>query len=843
MRPGLAWRLARRDLRGAIGSFRVFLLCLTLGVAAIAAVGTVRTAISEGLSREASRILGGDAEIRFTYRFATDAERAFIEAQSVRLSEIVDFRSMIRRDDGTEGRSLVQVKGVDDAYPLVGAVTLDPPMPLADAFAGSDGLPGLLAAPELFDRLGVDVGAQVALGTQSFVLMARIAEEPDSMGGGFGFGPRVITTRANLADSGLLAPGTLFDSAYRMVLPPQTDLDALRDTAESRFPDTGLRWTDRRNGTPGLSRFVDRMGAFLVLVGLAGLAVGGIGVAAAVRTYLDTRIETIATLKTLGATGSMIFLIYGMQIGLLAVIGVGLGLILGYGLPALLAPFLADRLPVPALFGLYPVPLAEAALYGLLAAALFSVWPLARARDTRAAALFRDLVAPGRVWPRWPVLATVAALAVGFVAVAALLSGLPRLAFWTGLGIALVLLILLVAALGLRRLAARLARGRAARGAPLWRQGLAALGGAGSEAVPVILSLGLGLTVLSTIVQIDRNFRQIIDGQLPEIAPAFFFLDIQPDQMPEFLDRATALNGGDRIETAPMLRGVITRINDRPAAEVAGEHWVLRGDRGITYAATPPTGTEITAGAWWDADHDGPPQMSFAAEEAEELGLSLGDRITVNVLGRDLTAEVTSFRTVDFGDMGINFVMIVDPKALAGAPHTAIATVYADAEAEAPLLRDLTGRFPNVTGIGVRAAMDRVGDALAALAAGTSWGASVTLLTGFVVLIGAAAAGERRRTYEAAILKTLGAQRRQILAGLALRSALLGAAAGLVAVLAGSIAAWAVMTFVMDGDFVPALGPAGLVILGGALANLAAGLGFAWRPLSARPARILRARD
>jgi putative ABC transport system permease protein len=369
------------------------------------------------------------------------------------------------------------------------------------------------------------------------------------------------------------------------------------------------------------------------------------------------------------------------------------------------------------------------------------------------------------------------------------------------------------------------------------------VGGPRAEAGAVVLSLGLGLTVLAAVGQIDRNLRDSIAEELPEVAPSYFFVDIQTDQLEGFYDRVEGDPGVSRVEGAPMLRGVITEIGGRPATEVVGEHWTLQGDRGVTYAQTPPEGTEITEGAWWPEGYDGPPLVSFADEEARELGLEIGSEITVNILGRDIVAEIASFREVTFETAGIGFIMLMNPGALAAAPHTHIATVYAEEEAEAAILRDLAADYPNITAIRVKDAIDRVSEVLDGLAAAIRYGASITLLTGFVVLIGAAAAGEGARVYEAAVLKTLGASRATILASFALRSGLMGAAAGLVALAAGCLGAWAVVTFVMESSYDVAWGNALAVVLGGIAATLGAGMLFAWRPLAARPAQVLRARE
>ncbi len=842
MSLGIAARIAGRELRGGLKGFRVFLACLALGVAAIAAVGSVRASIEAGLEREGAVILGGDAQVELTYRFAEPEERAWMEGVAAEVSEIVDFRSMaVVERDGAAERGLTQVKAIDDAYPIYGEAGLDPEMPLGAALDRRGDVPGAVMDRVLVDRLGLSVGEEFRLGLQQFLLTAVLTREPDSAGGGFGLGPRTIVRTADLEDSGLLGPGTLYETEYRLRLPPGADLEALRVAAGAALE--GARWQDRRNGAPGISEFVDRLGAFLVLVGLAGLAVGGVGVSAAVRSYLDEKTETIATLKTLGAEGRTIFLTYFLQIGALTLLGLALGLALGALAPLALAPLIEARLPVPAVFAVHPGPLAEAALYGLLAALLFTLWPLARTEEVRAAALFRDAAVRTRGWPRpvW-IGVTLLILAV-LVGAAAGFSGLVRLTLWSAGGIVAAFVALVLAALSVRAVARRAARARAFRGRSTTRMALGAVGGPGSEATSVVLSLGLGLTVLAAVGQIDTNLRGAIQRDLPEVAPSYFIVDIQNDQLGGFRDILASEPGVREVESAPMLRGVITRINGRPAQEVAGDHWVLEGDRGVTYSERPPEGTKITAGDWWPEGYAGAPQVSFAAEEAEEMGLTLGDRLTVNILGRDIEAEITGFREVDFSTAGIGFVMSMNPAALAGAPHTHIATIYADPEVEGQILRDLASAYPNITAIRVKDAIDRVTEVLGGIAAAVTYGALATLVTGGIVLIGAAAAGERARTYEAAVLKTLGASRRAILANFALRSAILGAAAGLVATLAGGLAAWGVMRFVMHTDFVFEPVSALAIVTGGVLATMLAGLTFAWRPLAVRPARVLRARE
>jgi putative ABC transport system permease protein len=734
------------------------------------------------------------------------------------------------------------VKAVDAGWPLTGAATLDPAIPVAEALGDRGGLPGAILDPVLIERLGLAIGDSFRLGTQEFRLSAALLREPDSASTGFALGPRTVVRTEALANSGLLTAGSLYETRYRLILPPGTDLQALEERSEAAFRDKGMRWTDSRRAAPGIEAFVDRIGSFLVLVGLAGLAVGGVGISSAIRSYLDGKVETIATLKTLGATGGLIFRSYLWQTALLSGLGIAIGLALGAFVPLLAAPLIEASLPFPAEIRLAPTALVEAAFYGALSALIFTLLPLARTERIRPAALYRGGEGT-RTWPRKRYLAALVVSALALIGSATWLSGIPELALGAAGGIVGALLVLALAALGLRAIARRLARTRLTHGRPATRAALAAIGAPRSDATPVVLSLGLGLSVLAAVGQIDWNLRSAIATDLPTRAPAFFFVDIQPDQLDGFLARVTRDPAVTGVETAPMLRGVVNRINGRPAREVAGDHWVVRGDRGITYAATPGAKTRITAGTFWPETYAGPPQISFAAEEAEEMGLKLGDTMTVNILGRDITGTITSLREVDFSNAGMGFVMTMNPAALAGAPHTHIATVYAPPEAEAQILRDVTGTWPNITAIRIREAVDRVAEALSAIATATAWAAGGTLLTGFMVLVGAAAAGERARIYEAAILKTLGATRGRILASFALRSGLMGAAAGMVAVVAGGIAGWAVMTFVMDSPYrfepVSAIG----IVAGGVVATLVAGLAFALRPLAVRPAQTLRAQD
>ncbi|MBU2868168.1 ABC transporter permease [Pacificibacter marinus] len=836
----MAWKIARRELRGGLRGFRVLVACLALGVAAIAAVTSVRESISAGLDREGAALLGGDAELEFTYRFATDTERAWLEANSLAVSEITDFRSMVTRGDE---RALTQVKTVDDAYPLIGSVTLSPDMPLSQALDGRDGIAGVVLAPMLFERLGLAIGDEIQIGAVPFIVMAELTNEPDNASVGFSLGPRSLVRTSALAASNLLSPGTLFETAYRLKLPEGTDLETAKTTAQAALPDAAYRWRDARNGAPGMARFVERLGSFLVLVGLAGLAVGGVGVSSAVSAYLDRKTTIVATLKTLGADRATIFMVYAIQIGVLTSFAIAIGLVLGAAVPLMVAPIIESMLPVPVEMSVYPQSLLEAAVYGALAAAIFVTWPLAKTEKIRPAALYRDSQLGLKGLPRPPYLIAIAGMVAILVALAVAFTDTRALVLWSFFGLACTFALLVVCAALLRLLARWMARRNFTKGRPYLRLALGSVGGPSGETLSVVLSLGLGLTVLSAVGQIDTNLRGAIANELPDIAPSYFVVDIQKDQIDGFTSHLASSDGVKKYETAPMLRGFITKINGQDAKEVAGNHWVIRGDRGVTYSAQKPENARITQGTWWTENYMGEPQISFAAEEAAEIGLSLGDTLTLNILGRDITARVTSFREVDFSGAGMGFVLSMNPAAIENAPHTYIATIYADQEVEAPLIRTLSKAYPNITTIRVRDAIDRVVAVMTSIAAATTLGALATLITGAVVLIGAAAAGEEKRRYEAAILKTLGATRLRVLWSFALRSLYMGFAAGAVAVGAGGLAGWAVTHFVMEASFTFEWRASLAIVLGGIGLTLCTSLWFSWRAMRARPAGVLRSKD
>ncbi|MCC7282083.1 MAG: FtsX-like permease family protein, partial [Acetobacteraceae bacterium] len=527
-----------------------------------------------------------------------------------------------------------------------------------------------------------------------------------------------------------------------------------------------------------------------------------------------------------------------IQLSVLALGGIAAGLAAGAVLPFLLVGLLGDALPVPPRLGLYPGALALAGLYGVLCAACFALWPLARAREIPPIALFRDQVAPASAWPRAPWIALNALVALGLAGLVVASAQDPVFAAFFCAGAAATLLAFRLAASLLQRLAAALPHQRRVA----LRLGLSSLYRPGSPAPLMLMSLGVGLSILAAVALIETNIEREVLGRMPAAAPSFFFIDIQPDQVRTF-DRLLAEGGVLGEQRVPSLRARIVALNGVPVerAQVSPEvAWALRGDRGLTYAATPPPGTELVAGRWWPPDYRGTPLVSFDAALAHGMGLGLGDTITVNVLGRDLVLRIASLRRIDWRSLGMNFTLVASPGVLDSAPHTHIATVYAEPSEEAAILRRVTDALPNVSAIRVQDALEAVAQLVARLGMALSATGGVALAAGALVLAGAVAAGQARRIRDAVVLKVLGASRRQIRHAFLVEFLAVGTTAGVLAGLVGTAAAWAVTTYVMRSPFVflpgalfgTILACAGLTALFGWLGTRAA--------LRSRPAPLLR---
>ncbi|MFC0192260.1 ABC transporter permease [Aureimonas pseudogalii] len=829
-------------MRGGLSGFAIFLACLTLGVASIAAVNSVSQMMTGGIEREGRTILGGDMRFGLNQRRASPDERAYLAGLGT-VAESGSLRSMARLPDGSN-QTLTEVKAVDPAaYPLYGAAATTPAEPLATLLAERDGRFGAVVAPEFLDRLGLAAGAIVRLGTAEIEIRGVLDREPDVLSDGFIFAPRMMVSLQALDATALVQPGSLVEYDYKVrFTEPARDPAAVETEANARFPQAGWSIRDAAEAAPSLQRNIERFSQFLTLVGLTALIVGGVGVANAVSAYLDAKRSVIATFKSLGAGGSFVVTIYLLQILILATVGIALGLVLGALAPFATARFLEAYIPVAAHASVYPGALLIAALFGYLTALAFAILPLGRTRDVAATALFRANEQPGSLRLRWTYAGAALVLAVAIAGLALVMASDKGVAAVFLAATAVAFIVLRLVAFAIRKGAARLPR---VRSTPL-RLAIGNIHRPGALTSAVVLSLGLGLTLLVTLATIDTNLRSEIGTGIAARAPSFFFVDIQSGEIEPFRERIAALAPGSTLDAAPMLRGRIVQLNgvDVGKLTVPPEGaWVLRGDRGVTYSASAPENATLTEGQWWAPDYDGEPLVSFSAKEGGELGLKIGDTLTVNILGRNITARIANFRVVEWESMSINFVMVFSPATFRGAPHAWLATLETpgdDAAVERGVLRGISNDYPAVTTVRVKDALDAVNALIGQLALAIRAAASVALVASVLVLSGALAAGNRARVHDAVVLKTLGATRATLIRAYVIEYLSLGAVTAVFAVAAGALASWYVVARIMSlpFQFDPVVALATLVA--SLLLTVGFGLAGTWRVLGQKAAPVLR---
>jgi len=839
----LAGRLAWREFRGGLRGFGVFIACIALGVLAIAGVGSVAASLADGVASAGQAILGGDLAFTLIQRESNDAERAFFDRRGTQ-SVIAMTRAMARTADGRS--TLVEVKAVDTAYPLFGVVATDPPLPLPALFAPTNGAFGAAVDPALLSRLDLKIGDRITIGNATIELRAALTSEPDRLAGGIGFGPRLLIGEAALHASTLIQPGSLVRWLYRLRLPSDTTdaaVAAVEKEAQAAFPDAGWEIRTRSKASPQLDRNVERFTQFLTLVGLTTLLVGGVGVANAVTAHLTRKRDAIATMKALGASGGTVFAIYCGQMLLVALFASIAGAVLGAALPYIIAWLFGAIIPLPVAPSLHPDALVLSVVYGALTALAFALWPLGRAHDISVSQLFRDEVARERRWPRRRyIVATVAVVAV-LATLAILTTYDHRIAAIFVASAAGVLAALRLVALATMAIARRLPRARSA----IARLAIANIHRPGSLTPTVVISLGLGLALLVTLIELNENLHRQFTAALPEKAPSFFFLGIPAADGAGFDAFIREHAPASTLERVPMLRGRIIAANGTKAEDLkpaAASRWVLQGDRGITFASAVPAGSRIVDGQWWAADYSGEPLVSLESRTARDLDLGIGQSITVNVLGRNVTARIANLREVDWENLGINFVLVFSPGTFAGAPHSDIATLtFADGgttKEETAVIKALAGAYPTVSAVYVKDALSAFDGIINKLVLALGGASSLTLIAAALVLGGALAAGQRFRIYDAVVLKTYGATRAQLIAAFALEYLGIGLVTVLFGVAMGTLAAGLIVTRAMEFPFAFFHGQAAAAALAALAVTLALGLAGTLTAVGRKPAEVLR---
>ena len=838
------FRFAGRDLRGGFNGLRIFLACIAIGVGAIVAVNSLARALEDGLARDGRVILGGDASFSLIHREFSPEERLFLGSYGA-LSDVATTRAMARNAAGDA--TLVDLKAVDPAWPALGSAEIEPPASLSSAFAQRDGVFGAAVDDALLERLHLKVGDTFALADLKLRVRARAITEPDRLATGLGFGARVLISLDALRASSLIQPGALIRWTTRVKMgaapPSEATVTALIDAAKAKFPDAGWEARSRVNVSPEFARNLDRFGEFLALVGLVSLVVGGVGVANAATGFVERKRGSLAILKAIGASGAEVVALALLEFASVAAVGVGIGLTVGAAAPYLVAGIAGAALPYPISPSIYPKELGLGALYGFLTAYAFSIAPLGRAHDLPVAALFRDLVAGDEARPRWR------------YGLAALLGGaaLAGLAVLASPQKTVAFVVVVATALGLvaLRLVASLAMALARR-APRFasvdlRLAIANLRRPGAPTPSVVISLGLGLAVLVALALVDVNLRDQLRPLAAGGTPNFYFVDVRNSELVGFRQFLTEAAPGAKIVEAPMMRGRIVKIGDTAAADARVKEnvqWTLEGDRGVTFADAPPDGSIVVSGSWWDKDYSGPPLVSLESEVADGLGLRIGDLLTVNVLGRNVTARIANLRKVNWRSFAINFVLVYSPSTFRGAPYSVLVSAslgpQAGASDELALLKAAAQEFPTVSTIRVHDALEAVEALVGKLAQAIRAASGVALATSVLTLAGALAANRSARIKDAVTLKVLGATRGRLMKMFFIEYATLGAATAAFGVGAGTLAAYVVVADVMRFEFqFDAVAALAAAVAGLAL-TVALGMASAWRILGLKPAEALR---
>ncbi|MGH1350613.1 MAG: ABC transporter permease [Methyloligellaceae bacterium] len=839
----LALRMALRELRGGLRGFYIFVSCIALGVAAIVAVGALADAFDSGISQRGQEILGGDIALSRIHERASQEVLSDFSSYG-QVSEVATARAMTRTIDN-QYQALVEVKAVDNLYPLYGQL-----MVKGDRAGKLSGELTGFADATLFDRFGLKPGDKIRLGSKLVVLQEIIADEPDRLSTGNTLGPRLLISISTFEKAGLVQPGSLIRWRYRIKLKPgvadeDSQLEVLSERLEKQYSDSGFYVLNRLRPTPGISTAIGRLGMFLTLVGLTALIIGGVGVGNAVNTFIEGKRSTIATFKSLGAQNSLIFRIYLIQILIISGIGIILGVVLGLAAPMGIGFFLGEALPVKMSFTPEVSTVFMGVFYGFLVSLLFVILPLRRSRDVRPQMLFREEATgeTGKITRGDIIIA--GALALLLIAVAISLSRAELFSLYFCAGLTVIFGVFIFYGRLVQALAHRLP---GFKGAALV-VARANVTGPGSFARTIILSLGLGLSLLVTVSLIDVSLVRQLQSGLPENAPSHFFVDIRKDQYPGFATLVRKYDQNAHLSQAPMLRGRIVKLAGVDSANVVAADnakWALNGDRGITYSDEVPRGSEVVEGRWWSAGHSGDNLVSFEQSLAKGLGLKIGDEIVVNVLGRDITAKIANFRTLKWESLRINFVMVFSPNTLAGAPANMLATLRPEGsgeiKGEGNLMRDLAKQYPNITAIRVKDAIETVSGIYERIMMAIRVAGGLTLVAGALVLAGALATAQQRRKYESAIFKSLGATRRQIISAHIIEYLGLSVATGALALILGGIAAWSVLVFVLRVEFVFSIQAALLAIGFSVVLVLFFGIIGSWRVLSAKTAPYLRGR-
>jgi putative ABC transport system permease protein len=800
-------QLALLDMRGDIRRFSLLIVCLAVGTALIAGVSTVGTSIRQAVERDAAAIVGGDIELSRTDRPATPDELAAL-ASFGRVATVIDTNV---RAKSPANDAFVDLVAAGDGYPLVGEVAGEglPAGASPFVFLGlRDGAYGALVDPLLLDRLGAKVGDPIQLAGTVFEARGTLTGLPDGAARGFRLGlPALISAEgfAALSDTTSPLPGLGTYFRYK-VLSDARGAEQLRADVGDALGETG--WTIRtpRDALGAMVRYYDLFMRFLVIVGLASLLIGGVSVWTVISAYVSERATVIAVMRSVGASGRRIFVHFFAQIAALALVGVGIGLIVGAGTGLLALPTVGQAVGVALPPALHAQPLLVSVAVGLVTAFAFSYLPLRQALNIEPIILFRSkgLESPSLSWRGLlgsvQVIPVVVAAAV-FAALAIVMTGDPKLVTAFGfVSVAAVAVLRLVAGLSIAAV-----RRLPESANPVIRRALRGISAPDTGAPSVVVSVGTALAMLIVVLALETNLANEYLGASVFDVPTFVASDLFEDETEKL--RALQAEGSDIVDftATPMLRGAVTAVNGVPVSALSAHGpealFLLSGDVPLTYRPQLPTTSRIVEGTWWTPGYSGAPLVSLHSSLRTGLGVEVGDRIAFDVFGDSIVATISNFRDYSWQG-GIDFLVAFSPSVLESYPATLLGAVKAAPGKEEAVERSLAAALPDVRFIAIGETLDQITQALGQLSLASSLVGGLAVGNGLLVLLGSLATGRQQRYADALITKVLGARQTEIVGVYALQFFLLAVVAAIMATVLGLVLAWTLALVLLDVDFV-----------------------------------------
>ncbi|MEQ1792223.1 MAG: FtsX-like permease family protein, partial [Nitrospiraceae bacterium] len=740
---------------------------------------------------------------------------------------------------GAQSTQIIELKAIESAYPLYGAIRLDPAQSL-DVLLHPDKLRcgghacfGAVVQESLLIRMGLSVGDHFTIGHVRFLITGIVRTEPDRMANAFSLGPRVMITQEGLRAAELIKPGSRVRERYLVKIPPGIPLEPLLTELRSRLATDSVRIFSYRTAQPQLRQFLDQLSRYLGLIGLTALFIGGLGVGTSIHAFLRDKLRTIAILKALGADSTIVVSTYVAQTIILGSVGSFAGILLGIGLQRILPPLMAglfssdllDQLGVSSDLSWSSIwPLMKGATLGLLSTLLFTLWPLLKTRDIHPGAIFRQdaeqatveqQTAPARWWVRWGLtdrvnVGTAAGIILGLCALSVWQAGSWSIGFLFLGALSFAILLLFVCAKMFVRLLGWMPLPRVLS----LRYAVGNVVRPGGQAAGITVAIGIGAMMIVTVTLVEQALLHQVQDSRPADAPTFFFIDIQPDQAPEFVSLVHRQIGEVTPELTPLVRSRLHAINGHSVTaeegiqkdekrsegkEERGKQWYLTREYVLTFLEQLPKDNRLVKGEWWKPGQVfSTPHVSVEEEAAIHLGLDIGSFVELDIQGTILQAEVSSIRKVEWGNFSTNFYMIFSPGALEGAPFTYVATVRVSPDQEVPLQQAVVAAFPNVSAIHIGDVLDSFARVLDRLSLAIRAVALFCVVAGWLVMAAALAATRYRRLYESVILKALGATRGLIGRAFAIEYVLLGTVAGLIGLSLGTALSWAVLRYLFD---------------------------------------------